>query len=304
MTADAPSPDRADVDDRTTRRQVLAGLAAATTLPALAGCITISQDTKQATDSRSIAAGPLSTLDVVSRNGDVTIQTREGERVTIRATKRARGDTSLADLSVDATVSGDRLEVETTIQETPGFGSGWIDLELDVPPHIDLEAVEAVDGDVRLSDTTGDAAVEATDGDLYARRVAGAFDVSVQDGDIDVRDGDGPVAAHVGDGDIRIQDPGSIDSLVVTDGDVRADVPAVARDATVETTDGSIVLRLGPDLDAHIEASTIDGEVVGVDAVDAVDIATETAIHGTTGSGSNTLTVHATDGDVTLVRTG
>lgn len=82
-------------------------------------------------------------------------------------------------------------------------------------------------------------------------------------GDFTLREAAGTVEATVIDGDVHVEDPDNLCSLQITDGHVTADLSALQGDASVETTDGDIVVRLAPDLNVQIEASTIDGAVTG-----------------------------------------
>lgn len=295
-------PGETGTNPSVTRRTALAGALSVASLPLLAGCVSIRRERKGETITRSIPADSVTDLEISNGDGDVVVEHRPGESVELRVKKRARGAVSLGDLSVDVAATGQRLRVETEIEDEDVFGNGWIDLRLGIPSHVSLTAVEAGDGDVSVSQVAGDLTLDGTDGDIVARELDGSLDIDLVDGDVTVRDAGGRVSATVMDGDVHVERPDDLGSLSVTDGDVTADLSALHDDASVETTDGDIVVRLAPDLDVAVQASTIDGAVTGGSVVDVVDIATETALEGRLGEGSATLSLHATDGDIMLRR--
>lgn len=298
MTAD-PSPASDDSNRQLTRRSALvAGLGAAA-IPALSGCVTITRDRSTATEQHSVRAEPLSAVAITGTDGDITVSATETETVAIEARKRATGETSLSDLTVHTRVEGDHLDVETEIPTGDLLGGGQIDLRMEVPADLSVERVRTADGDIRLENTAGETRVESVDGDIHATGT-GPLDLDVESGDITVQTARGPVAASATDGDIQLREPDALGDISVTDGDVTADLSAIAGDAQVETVDGDIVLRVGPDLDARIEASTRNGEVAGIDGLDEVETATRTALEGTIGRGTHALVVTAIDGDIHL----
>lgn len=283
-----------------TRRTALASALSVASLPLLGGCVSIRRDRKTETITRSIPSDSVSDLEISNGDGDVVVEHTRGETIELKAEKRARGDVSLADLSIDVATTAEQLRVATEIADEGVFGNGWIDLRLEIPSDVYLTAVEASDGEVSVSQVSGDLTLDGTDGDIVARDVDGSLAIDLVDGDVTVREAAGTVEATVIDGDIHVEDPDDVGSLHITDGDVTADLSALQSDASVETTDGDIVVRLAPDLDVQIAASTIDGTVTGESAVDAVDLATDTAMQGRLGDGSATLSLHATDGDIRL----
>lgn len=299
---DAPSED--GTHPSVSRRTALAGALSVASLPLLAGCVSIRRDRTGETITRSIPTDSVTDLEISNGDGDVVVEHRPGETVELRARKRARGAVSLEDLSVNVAVTGERLRVETEIQDEDVFGNGWVDLRLEIPPHVSLAAVEASDGDVSVSRVSGDVTLDGTDGKIVARDVDGSLAIELVDGDVTVRDAGGTVDATVIDGDLHVEDAEDLGSLEVTDGTVTADLSTIHDDASIETTDGDIVVRLAPDLDVQIEASTIDGAVTGESVIDDVDLATESAMEGRLGDGTATLSLHATDGNIRLRRGG
>jgi len=284
------------------RRGLLAAGATGLALPTLAGCVTISREGSETTVTRSVRAEPLETVTIANDVGDVIVRAGDGESVSIRAKKHASGDVSLAELAVDASVAGEHLEIATRFPDTDVFGSGWIDLTVELPPHVALGSVDAIAGDVTVVDVSGDPTVSTENGDVTVRRVDGDVQSDVTNGDVTVDHADGLVTARTLHGDIEVREPRDLGDLVVTDGDLTADVRGVASDSVVETTDGDILVRLHPDLDLHVEARTRNGEISGLEVLDQVEIATETALEGAIGAASTTLELRATNGDITIRR--
>lgn len=297
---DAPARD--GTHPSVSRRTALAGALSVASLPLLAGCVSIRRDRAGETITRSIPTDSVTDLEISNGDGDVVVEHRPGETVELRARKRASGAVSLEDLSVHVGVTGERLRVETEIRDEGVFGNGWVDLRLEIPSHVSLAAVDASDGDVSVSRVSGDLTLDGTDGQIVARDVDGSVAIDLVDGDVTVRDAGGTVDATVMDGDLHVEGPEDLGTLEVTDGNVTADLSAIHEDASVETTDGDIVVRLAPDLDVQIEARTIDGAVTGESVIDDVDLATDSVMEGRLGDGAATLSLQATDGNIRLRR--
>lgn len=269
-------------------------------MTALSGCISISRERKQSTTVESVDARPLEGLSVHAVDGDVTIERGADETVEIRAVKHARGDIRPDQLVVDATVDGTHLGIETRLDDSFPLADGWIDLRLSVPQSVAVQRVAVTHGDLVLNDVVGGGHIRVTDGDINATRTVGDLDVQVEHGDITIAQTDGAVAASVIDGDVAVRESGPLRTIEVVEGDVTLGISEVAHDSIVETIDGDITARLNRNLDAHITASTADGDVAGAAALETLEVVSETYLEGMVGDGTGTLELAATDGDITV----
>jgi hypothetical protein len=108
-------------------------------------------------------------------NGDITITGGSGEQVKVTAHKKAGNQKYLDELKVVADADADYVRIET---RHPKHESGWLNwgdngngsvsYELSVPADVTLDAIETVNGDVRIS---------AVDGTVKAGTVNGGLEV-------------------------------------------------------------------------------------------------------------------------------
>lgn len=293
--------DAADGDGSgATRRRLLGGVATAA-VGLLAGCSVALGDPETATVRRRFDAGDVSRLRV-GADGDATVRRADGDRVEVEVTKRAYGGTDPSDLELRSSAEGETLRLRTHVPTVVGIGGGDVDVDVRVPASVRVERVESDAGTVSLDGVAGDATVAATAGDVSVRDVRGDVDVDAANGDVTTTDTQGFVAAETENGDVAVTSPDGVGDLGSVDGDVEADVPALRGEPTLATTNGDVEVALGADLDAAVEATTENGAVEGVDALDDVDAASGTRLAGAVGDGGPELRLETTNGDVTVRR--
>ena len=141
------------------------------------------------------------------------------------------------------------------------------------------------------------------DGNVSAKGLKGELNFTTGDGRLELDDVDGDLRAHTSDGSVRVS--GRFDLLELRTSDGRVEVEArpgsQLREAwDIRSSDGSVRLRIPGDLAADIELHTSD-----VSITTNIPIAVEGSfgnhdIHGKMNGGGNRLTVHTSDGSVTL----
>jgi DUF4097 and DUF4098 domain-containing protein YvlB len=145
--------------------------------------------------------------------------------------------------------------------------------------------------------------VRSGDGSIVARGLEGELEFASGDGRLDLEDVAGSLRAKTSDGSVRVS--GRFDGLELHTNDGRIEVEArpgsQLREAwDVRTSDGSVALRVPGDLAADVELHTSDGHIttnipiVVEGSVDGHDV------RGKMNGGGNRLTVHTSDGSVTL----
>jgi DUF4097 and DUF4098 domain-containing protein YvlB len=180
-----------------------------------------------------------------------------------------------------------------------------VDIELRQPHHthfsigIDARRTEL---EIRLPRSVK-INVHSADGNIAAKGLEGELDFTTGDGRLDLEDVDGSLRAHTSDGSVRVS--GRFDVLELRTSDGRVEVEArpgsQLREAwDIRSSDGSVALRLPGDLAADVVLHTSDGSVTT-----NIPIAVEGSfgrhdIHGKMNGGGNRLTVHTSDGSVTL----
>ncbi|MGA2966459.1 MAG: DUF4097 family beta strand repeat-containing protein [Terriglobales bacterium] len=180
-----------------------------------------------------------------------------------------------------------------------------VDIELREPHHINF----LISIDTRKTELvihmprTAKINAHTADGDVVAKNLAGELDFTTGDGRLELDDVDGTLRAHTSDGSVRVS--GRFDVLELRTSDGRVEVEArpgsqIREPWDIRSSDGSVTLRIPANLAADVELHTSDGSITT-----NIPIAVEGSfgrhdIHGKLNGGGNRLTVHTSDGSVTL----
>jgi DUF4097 and DUF4098 domain-containing protein YvlB len=145
--------------------------------------------------------------------------------------------------------------------------------------------------------------VHSGDGAVSARGLEGELDFSTGDGRLELEDVDGSLRAHTSDGSVRVA--GRFDVLELRTSDGRVEVEArpgsQLREAwDIRSSDGSVTLRIPGDLAADVELHTSDGRITTNIPIVVEGSFGHHDINGKMNGGGNRLTVHTSDGSVTL----
>jgi DUF4097 and DUF4098 domain-containing protein YvlB len=145
--------------------------------------------------------------------------------------------------------------------------------------------------------------VHTGDGDVSAKGIEGELVFATGDGRLELADIDGTLRAHTSDGSVRVS--GRFDILELRTSDGRVEVEArpgsQLREAwDVRSSDGSVSLRIPGDLAADLELHTSDGSITTNIPIVVEGSFGRHDIHGKMNGGGNRLTVHTSDGSVTL----
>ncbi|WP_435334930.1 DUF4097 family beta strand repeat-containing protein [Haloarchaeobius sp. TZWWS8] len=243
------------------------------------------------TVEESVDASDVRRLAVESVNGHVTISPADGDDVTLEATMTTRsGRKQLDRLEVTSTVRDGRLTVRAGPREGVTTVQARADLDIGVPSGVEVESVETANGDVTVSDVSGDLAVQNANGTISVNGV------------------DGYVSLEAANGRIESSGCTGIDVAETANGDVDVEVRRLRRSAEVSAANGSVTVRLVDGLDADVLAETVLGSIT-VDDV-PLDVTSESnrgflpghAIVATVGNGGYTLEAEAVTGNVVLTR--
>ena len=265
------------------RRALLTG-ASASLGAALAGCASFGGylgERKTRTDERRYGLDAGTRVQMRNRNGSVTVEGFDGDRLEVDAEVRGPSRASLDAVSLVENRGGDAFSLETVYD-----GSG--------DQRASVELAVRVPGDLYV------ARAQTTNGDLYVTDVSGGGEFASQNGDVDVRNLAGNVDAQTTNGDITVENVEVFGGAITTQGNVDVDVPALVSDATVRTENGHVDAALASDLDAAVSATTTNG-AVELDGLDLRDAETSrTSATGALGEGTFDLSLGTTNGDVTL----
>lgn len=165
-------------------------------------------------------------LHLSNSNGDVTIHAWDKDKVVLKAIKKGRNQDALDKVKVSLTSRGDHVEINVKRPKSFWFGrSATVTMEVWVPTKLKLVA-NATNGDVKVENVQGDLQVSTTNGNVTLLGAAGKIQSSS------------------------------------TNGDLRTDLVAGDdKGVSMETTNGSITLRLANSAKGQLEASTTNGSV-------------------------------------------
>ena len=169
-------------------------------------------------------------------NGDVTVTGGPGTEVEIHALKKAGSQEYLDGIEINIEHTGDRLRIEVDHPDSSIFRwgrsqSGSVRFTLRVPENANLDGIESVNGDLRISGVSGS---------VKASTVNGRIEAS------DLRS------------DAKIETVnGSVEASFAEFGDHQR--------AECETVNGRLVVNLPGSADARISAETINGGIDGSD---------------------------------------
>jgi DUF4097 and DUF4098 domain-containing protein YvlB len=131
-------------------------------------------------------------------------------------------------------------------------------------------------------------------------------DASTVNGQVTVADAGAPVVAHTVNGAIHAATSQGPIKATTVNGSIEAAIGSLGREGGVElqTVNGSITAVLPPDLNAHLEASTVNGRVETAYPVVVQGRVDPRHLTAQIGSGGPRLTLSTVNGSVRLVEQG
>ena len=188
----------------------------------------------EVTEEMTFDVNPGARVSLENINGDITITGGSGDQVKVTAHKKAGKQEYLDELKVVTDADADYVRIETRHPKSEsnwfnwgGDGGGSVSYELTVPAGVSLDAIETVNGDVRI---------RAVSGTVKAGTVNGGLEVENLSADV---------------------------SLETVNGTITADFDALGADQRVdaEAVNGRIELLLPADASARVNAETVNGSI-------------------------------------------
>lgn len=163
-------------------------------------------------------------------NGSVHLEVWNREEVYLRAEKDAKGSSARsAQVQIEVQATPDAVSVATRYPEDTGLDV-TVEYRVRVPARLRQVRMETVNGSLRL------------------RGLEAAGILRTVNGNIELLDGAGPISARATNGNVRLDL-------------AHLDAPHDARDpVTVETVNGSVVLKLPAGADATLEVRSLNGD--------------------------------------------
>jgi hypothetical protein len=276
-----------DTNTGSTTRRALLGAGATIAAASLAGCLGgFAGGRLSASEEWSFDAATVRSVEVHNAVGSVVVAAADTARVGVRATRRARSQAALGDITVAADVTDGVLVVTATvIADTERFDreSAHSDLEITVPRGTAGPVITAVGsefGEVTLTDTRGDTLVRTAFGRISASRVDGYLSLRSEAGEITATDVTG------------------LDEVRSGAGDVEVDLLGLRGDVDVGTAVGRVTVGVADDLDLDLLAEAdgaLNSDLVLADASSGVR-----RLAGRLNAGGPRLHVSTGLGDVSL----
>lgn len=286
-----------------TRRRVLAGGATAAAA-SLAGCAGSTPFVGQRRERfETIQLEDATTLSISGDVGDVSVTGADREDLSVDIVEQSsslRGD--LDDLELQTRRDGDDLTLDVVYEGSVGWFARRPEMNLDVtvPRSVTLDAIETDTGRVSATDVQGPFTAEASTGEVHLRDVEGDVEASTSTGRVDAQGVRGRVTASTSTGEIRVRDVDEIGDLDASTGEIDADVPAIDGDTSITASTGELTVRIAPDLDAELRASTSTGDI-DVDGLDLDEsVEDDDTLVGTLGDGGPTLRLETSTGEISI----
>lgn len=154
-------------------------------------------------------------------------------------------------------------------------------------------------GSIEVSSLAGRLTAHTSGGDIRLRQVDGDAGIETSGGGIDVDSLNGSLRAHTSGGPIRIEGVNGRVEAHTSGGSVRATFDrGNAHGGVLETSGGSIEVRLDPNANLNLDASTSGGSVRTDLPIRVVGRIAGSSLQGTLGSGGETLRLHTSGGSI------
>jgi len=243
-------------------------------------------------------------LHVKTDDGSVRVESGASSEIEARVTT---GGWHIApgEVSIKESQTGDRVEIEVVLPKMRAWhwsGHRSIEVVLRVPAEADVD-VHTGDGSITAGAVEGRVSLSSGDGSIRADALKGEIRLHTGDGSIRATDLSGQLQADTGDGHMDVR--GRFDALDLRTGDGGIEAAAeagskVASAWSLSSGDGSVTLRVPPDLAADLDAQTGDGGIHLDSPVAVKGTVRENSVRGQLGAGGLPLRIHTGDGSIRL----
>src|SRR3984885_113632 len=215
----------------------------------------------------------------------------------------------LSDFRLEEHQTGD--EVHFLFKELPHLGAhvSWhkqqTHLTVESPSELTLQA-RTSDGNVTLSGLQSELSLTTGDGNVTLDHVSGNLRIKSGDGHVKVTDADGAIDAHTSDGNLSVDGLFHALALHTSDGTLDLNLREgtnLAGPSTIQSSDGSVTIRVPQSFAADLSVHTSDGHVdcslpLTMDHYQSGGSGHE--LHGKLNGGGTPLTIKTSDGNVKI----
>jgi hypothetical protein len=216
----------------------------------------------------------------------------------------------LSDYRLEEGQSGN--EVHFLFKELPHLGAHIVwhkeqtQVTVESPVQLTLQA-KTSDGNVTVSGLQGDLRLTTGDGNVTLDHVSGNLRIQSGDGQVKITDAEGAIDAHTSDGNLSVEGLFHALALHTSDGTLDLNLregTKLAGASTIQSSDGSVTVRVPQSFAADLDVHTSDGHV---DCVLPLTIdhfqsggGEGHALRGKLNGGGTPLTIHTSDGNVKI----
>lgn len=252
------------------------------------------------------------TLALDNKNGSVTITRGDDAKIVVHAIKRAATDEMLQKMNVQLTQDGNRVTVHTDTPEYGGFvlfgpNNQGVEYHIQVPARADIGPARTANSSVSVSGIAGTLDLGTSNGPVTVRDFDGTVMVQTSNGSVHLTNGKGAVHLRTSNSSVEVANVQATTTDVhTTNGRITfAGSLAPNSDNQLETSNGSIVIRLPADsafkLDLHTSNGSLDVAFPVVGPVQSGERSRHD-LQGVVGRPDASLTAHTSNGSITLAK--
>jgi hypothetical protein len=244
-------------------------------------------------------------LRVKTDDGSVRIETGAGSAIDARVTTTG-WRIAPGEVTITENQSGDRVDIEVRVPRAHfdfGIGQRSIAVVVRVPKQAELD-VRTGDGSIEVQPVSGRVSLSTGDGSITVDGLQGEIRMHTGDGSIRATGLSGRLEADTGDGSMNVRGRFDVLSLRTGDGGIQAVAEAGSKIEaawSLSSGDGSVTLRLAPDLGADLDAHTGDGSISLEKPVTVTGTIRKNEVRGKLGAGGLPLRIHTGDGSIRLL---
>jgi len=219
-------------------------------------------------------------------------------------------NTTLSRYNLEEDQSGNTVHFSLKEKPHMGIHVNWhpssVHVDVEAPSNLTLDA-RCVDGNLTASDLHGDLTIHTSDGNQELTGLSGNLKLHSSDGHLRVRNTSGTLEARTSDGNQDIVGSFTALQLHTSDGSITIELAEgshLSADSRIESSDGSVTLRLPKSFPAELEVSSSDGNIESTLPLVVEGYNTKGNsghnIRGKFNGGGSLLTIHTSDGSVHL----
>jgi DUF4097 and DUF4098 domain-containing protein YvlB len=195
-------------------------------------------------------------LSLTNVNGGVTIDAWDKNRVEVTALKTAKNKEDLDDMEVSFEKNDDRISIRVDYKHHHDWDhnqSGSAEFTLHVPRDTEIDRVELVNGDVKITGVEGDVEASSVNGEVDGHKLGGDVALSTVNGEVSLVNGginlylpkkfDARIEAGTLHGDITAIDGIDVDATKFTGSSMKGVIGKGTMKVDLNTVNGSIQIR-------------------------------------------------------------